>query len=218
MASTIQPTQTRYNTPYDQTLFDFDTIDSKVYLSRETNKILNIVGNDIVIKEMNMTDPVIIGASTVRTSIGIGSAIQDETLLKFSSVSIVDIDCASLDDTTVSGCHLGVFLNYQYLQTMETNTAKVEIYHIAADGTVTNPLGTYNIYNCRILLGVINFTKSGANVTAVERYLSPTLLVSGSTMYIRGEDPSHINLPNLFEIAFREYSEYFIKRNLLVSM
>jgi len=217
MASTIQPTQTRYNTPYDQTLFDFDTIDSKVYLSRETNKILNIVGNDIVIKEMNMTDPVIIGASTVRTSIGIGSAIQDETLLKFSSVSIVDIDCASLDDTTVSGCHLGVFLNYQYLQTMETNTAKVEIYHIAADGTVTNPLGTYNIYNCRILLGVINFTKSGANVTAVERYLSPTLLVSGSTMYIRGEDPSHINLPNLFEIAFREYREYLLKRDYLLA-
>jgi len=217
MASTIQPTQTRYNTPYDQTLFDFDTIDSKVYLSRETNKILNIVGNDIVIKEMNMTDPVIIGASTVRTSIGIGSAIQDETLLKFSSVSIVDIDCASLDDTTVSGCHLGVFLNYQYLQTMETNTAKVEIYHIQADGTVTNPLGTYNIDTCRILLGVINFTKSGANVTAVSRYELPTLLVSGSTIYIRGKNPDNINLPNMFEIAFREYYDYFIRRDYLVS-
>ena len=218
MASTITPTQTRYNTPYDQIIFDYNTADSKLYLAQETNKILNIVGNDVVIKNMHMTDPTVIGASTVRASIGTGLAIQDETLLKFTSIATVDIDCASLDDTTVSGCHLGVFLNYQYLQTMETNTAKVEIYHIAADGTVTNPLGTYNIYNCRILLGVINFTKSGANVTAVERYLSPTLLVSGSTMYIRGEDPSHINLPNLFEIAFREYSEYFIKRDLLVSM
>lgn len=217
MASTIQPTQTRYNTPYDQTLFDFDTIDSKVYLSRETNKILNIVGNDIVIKEMNMTDPVIIGASTVRTSIGIGSAIQDETLLKFTSIATVDIDCATLDDTTVSGCHLGVFLNYQYLQTMETNTAKVEIYHIQADGTVTNPLGTYNIDTCRILLGVINFTKSGANVTAVSRYELPTLLVSGSTIYIRGKNPDNINLPNMFEIAFREYYDYFIRRDYLVS-
>lgn len=218
MASTIQPTQTRYNTPYDQTLFDFNTIDSKVYLARESNKILNIVGKDIVIKDMHMTDPVIVGASTVQVTIEPGMAIQDETLLKFTNSSTVDIDCSELDDTTVSGCHLGVFLNYQYLQTLETNDAKVEIYHIAADGTVTNPLGTYNIYNCRILLGVINFTKSGANVTAVERYTFPTLLVSGSTMYIRGEDPSHINLPNLFEIEFKEYSEYFIKRDLLMSM
>jgi hypothetical protein len=217
MASTIQPTQLRYNTPYDQTIFDFNTIDSKVYLARETNKILSIVGNDIVIKNMYMTEPVIIGASTVRASIGTGLAIRDETLLNFTSVSTVDIDCASLDDTTVSGCHLGIFLNYQFLQTMETNNAKVEIYHIAADGTVTNPLGTYNMYTCRILLGVINFTKTGANVTAVSRYSYPTLLVSGSTIYIRGEDPSQINLPNLFEVAFREYYEYFIKKDLLVS-
>jgi len=217
MASTIQPVQTRYNTPYDQTIFDFNTIDSKVYLSRETNKILNIVGNDVVIKDMHMTDPIIIGASTVRVSVGIGSAIRDETLLKFTSISTVDIDCAALDDTTINGCHLGIFMNYQYLQTMETNNAKVEIYHIAADGTITNPLGTYNMYTCRLLLGVINFTKSGANVTEVSRYTFPTLLVSGYTMYIRGEDPSQINLPNLFKIAFREYNEYFIKKDLLVS-
>jgi hypothetical protein len=217
MASTIQPVQTRYNTPYDQTIFDFNTIDSKVYLSRETNKILNIVGNDVVIKDMHMTDPIIIGASTVRASIGVGFAIRDETLIKFTNISTVDIDCASLGDTTVSGCHLGIFMNYQYLQTMETNNAKVEIYHIAADGTVTNPLGTYNMYTCRLLLGVINFTKSGANVTEVSRYTFPTLLVSGSTMYVRGEDPSQINLPNLFKMAFREYNEYFVKRDFLVS-
>jgi hypothetical protein len=217
MASTIQPSQLRYNTPYDQTLFDFNTVDSKVFLSRETNKILNIVGNDIVVKNMNMSDPVIIGASTVRTTISAGMAIRDETLLKFTSVSTVDIDCAALDDTTVSGCHLGVFLNYQYLQSLETNEAKVQIYHIAADGTVTNPLGTYSVYTCRILLGAINFTKSGANVVAVSRYESPTLLISGETFYIRGEDPTQINLPNLFEIAFREYSEYFVKKDFLVS-
>ena len=56
MASTIQPTQSRYNTPYDQTIFDFNTIDSKVYLARETNKILNIVGNDIVINGHKIND------------------------------------------------------------------------------------------------------------------------------------------------------------------
>ena len=218
MASTITPTQTRYNTPYDQIIFDYNTADSKLYLAQETNKILNIVGNDVVIKNMHMTDPTVIGASTVRASIGTGLAIQDETLLKFTSVSTVDIDCTALDDTPSSGCHLGIFLNYRSLKTLETNSAKIEIYHIASDGTITDPLGTFSNYTHRILLGVINFTKSGANVTAVERYLSPTLLVSGSTMYIRGEDPSHINLPNLFEIAFREYSEYFIKRDLLVSM
>jgi len=69
MASTITPIQIRYNTPYDQQLFDFNTVDSKVYSSRETNKILNLIGSDVVIKGMTMSDPVIIGASTVRVTL-----------------------------------------------------------------------------------------------------------------------------------------------------
>jgi len=218
MASTITPTQTRYNTPYDQIIFDYNTADSKLYLAQETNKILNIVGNDVVIKNMHMTDPTVIGASTVRASIGTGLAIQDETLLKFTSVSTVDIDCTALDDTPSSGCHLGIFLNYQSLKTLETNSAKIEIYHIASDGTITDPLGTFSNYTHRILLGVINFTKIEDGVVgSVSRYEYPTLLVSGNIMYIRGENPSQINLPNLLTIAFREYYDYFIRKDLLVS-
>jgi len=125
--------------------------------------------------------------------------------------------CAALDDTAVNNCHLGVFLNYQYLNTLATNQAKVEIYHIQADGTVTNPLGTYNVDTCRILLGVINFTKSGTNVIEVSKYTYPTLLVSGSTLYIRGEDPANINLPNLFRTAFKEHYNYFMMKDYLVS-
>ncbi len=220
MASTITPIQIRYNTPYDQQLFDFNTVDSKVYSSRETNKILNLIGSDVVIKGMTMSDPVIIGASTVRVTIGTGVVIQDQTLLKFSDISTVDIDCADLDDTT-SGCHLGVFLNYQYVNTIVVNQAKVEIYHIQADGVITDPFGTYNADACRILLGAINFTKSGTNVTEVSKYDSPTLPVSGSAVYMRGENPANIKLSSLSNpfsgTVSKEDYDYFIIRDYLFS-
>ncbi len=217
MASTITPTQTRINDPYDQSIFEFNTVDSKVYLSRESNKLLNIVGNEIVIKGMNMSDPTIVSSSTVRTTISSGWAIQDETLLNFTNTVTVDLDCAALVDTTTDGAHLGVFVNFEYLHTIEANLASVDMFHILSSGVVTDPDGRFSSNSHRILLGAINFTKSGSNVIAVSRYEPPTLLVSGVTKYVRGADPNNLNLPSLFEIAFREYREYLLKRDYLLA-
>lgn len=216
MASTITPTQTRANDPYEQTLFQYNTADSKLYLSRESNKLLNVVGNDVVLKGMDMSSPTIVVAdTTVRTTIAVGWAISDYTLIQSSSIATVDIDCSSLDDTTVSGCHLAVFLNYQYLQTIEANLASVDIFHIQADGTVTNPLSRFSANACRILLGVIDFTKTGAIVTAASTHSQSSLLINGSTMYLKGINVDVINLANIFSITFKEDREYLLKRDFL---
>lgn len=216
MASTITPTQTRYNDPYQQTLFDFNTVDSKIYLSRESNKLLNVVGNDIVIKDMIMSDPVVVPNSTVQTTISSGWAIQDNTLLQITdATTTVNIDCAALSDTPVGGSHLAAFLNYEYLHTIEANLLSIDMFHIQSDGTVTDPLYRFDPTRIRILLGIIDFTKSGSNVVSAIKNESTLLLVSGTYMTIRGNKPENIVLPNLFEIAFREHREYLLKRDYL---
>lgn len=216
MAATVTPTQVRINDPYQEMIFQYNTADSKVYLSRESNKILNVIGNDLVLKGLDMSDPIIVPTSTVNVDISAGWAIEDETLVETTILATVDIDCAALTDTTIGGSHLGVFLNYKYLETVEPNLLSIDIFHIQADGTVTDPLGRFGA-GCRILLGAINFTKTGAAVTAVSRYDSATLLVNGTLFYIRGLNPSTIVLPNLFEIAFREHREYLLKRDYLLA-
>ena len=215
MAATITPTQTRYNDPYQQTIFQYNTADSKVYLSRESNKLLNVVGNDIVIKDINMSDPVIIVPSTVRVTVNGGWAIQDTTLLQFTNANVVDIDCAALVDTPINGAHLAVFINYEYLQTIEAALASVDIFHIQANGDVTNFSERFSSSSCRILLGIIDFTKSGSIVIAASKNNYQTLNVAGATMTLKGQEDSHLNLPNLFEIAFKEYREYLLKRDFL---
>lgn len=216
MASTITPTQTRVNDPYQQTIFQFNTADSKLYLSRESNKLLNVVGNDVVLTGMVMSAPSIVAPSTIRTSIAVGYAISDYTLIQFTNANAVDIDVSALTDTTVDGSHLGVFLNYQYLDTIESNLAAIDIFHIQSDGTVTNPLGRFSANACRILLGAIDFTKSGTAVSATSAYNQSTLNVSGTTMTVRGQDIDAINLANIFNIAFMEDKEYLLKRDFLL--
>ena len=217
MASTITPTQTRVNDPYQQTLFQYNTADSKIYLSRESNKLLNVIGTDMVLKGMTMLAPSIIGLSTIRTNIDIGWAIQDSTLIQFTDSNNVDIDVSSLDDTPVGGAHLGVFLKYQYLQTIEANLASVDIFHIQYDGTVTNPSVRFSSNSCRILLGVIDFTKSGTTVISatINTNLS-TLNVEGSIMYQRGANIDNMNLANIFSLAFKDDREYLLKRDFLL--
>lgn len=217
MASTITPTQTRVNDPYQQTIFQYNTADSKIYLSRESNKLLNVIGTDMVLKGMAMLAPSIIGLSTIRTNIDIGWAIQDSTLIQFTDSNNVDIDVSSLDDTPVGGAHLGVFLKYQYLQTIEANLASVDIFHIQYDGTVTNPSARFSSNSCRILLGVIDFTKSGTTVVSatINTNLS-TLNVEGSIMYQRGANIDNMNLANIFSLAFKDDREYLLKRDFLL--
>lgn len=215
MAYTTTPTQLRYNDPYDQTIFEFN--DAKMYLSKTSNRLLNVIGSDIVIKGMEMSAPTIIGTDTVRTTIDSGWAIADETLIQLSATSTVDIDCSGLIDTTSGSAHLAVFLNYEHIHTAEANLAAVDLFHVEASGTVNDPFGRFKTRSCRILLGIIDFTKSGVTITACSTNSSPTLLVSGATYYVRGLNPANINIPNLFDVVFKTEREYLLKRDYLMS-
>ena len=215
MSYTTTPTQVRYNDPYKQTIFEFS--DGKMYISKDSNKLFNVLGTDIVINGMQMSSPTRVGLDTIRTVIAAGWAIQDETLIQLTAVSIVDIDCSSLIDTTTGGAHLAVFLNYEHIHTAEANLAAVDLFHVESTGVVNDPFGRFDSKSCRILLGIIDFTKSGTTVTAYSTSTLQSLLVSGTTYYLRGLTSDNINIPNLFDIAFKDEREYLLKKDYLLS-
>jgi len=215
MAYTTTPSQARYTDPYEQTIFEFS--DGKMYLPKAANRLLNLIGTDLVIKGMEMSSPTINGSDTIETTIAAGWAIQDETLIQFSTSSTVDIDCSGLTDTTTFGSHLAVFLNYENIHTIEPNLAAVDIFHVESTGVVTDLFGRFRTRSCRILLGIINFTRSGSTVTECSINASPTLLVSGQTYYVRGLNPDNINVPDLFKVVFKNEREYLLKRDYLMS-
>lgn len=217
MASTIIPNQIRINDPYQQTTFQWNTVDSKHYISRESNKLLNVIGKDIVLKGMEMENPVILSPSTIQVTITPGWAIHDQTLIELTSSATVDLDAALLDDTVIGGAHLAVFLNYKYLETIEPNFAAIDIFHVAADGTVYNPFERFSTEACRILLGIIDFTKSGSTVIVASISARTTLLVEGSIFTFRGWSADNINIPNFYSSADDAYLEewriYLLKRD-----
>lgn len=221
MAYTTTPIQTRYNDPYQQPIFEFNT-DSKMYLSKESNRLLNVIGNDIVIKGMEMSDPTILSPSTVLVTIAPGCAIQDETLIEFTDVSSLDIDCSYLIDTPTSGAHLCVFLNYENIQTIEANLASVDLFYVEASGVVNDPFGRFKTRSCRILLGIIDFTKDGTSVTAVSKNDSTTLSIADTTYYAGGMNPDNINIDveRLFDVGFeskdRSKVEDLLKRDYVM--
>lgn len=218
MASSITPTQTRINDPYQNNIFSFNTVDSKVYLSRESNQVLNAIGNDIVLKGLTVASPTInLAQTTISTVVATGMAIQDSTILEYTASATVDINVSALDDTTHNGAKLAVFSNYEYLITGDQNLASIEIYHVNSAGVPTS--ASFDIDRCSILLGIIEFTKDAGTglITAATLSSATTLVILGNTLYVHGLDPANIILPNMFEATYRDTREYLLKLDYLMS-
>jgi hypothetical protein len=165
--------------------------------------LLKSLGNNVVLNGLDLTLSGV-GTSIVTCSVGRGYAIQGSTLLQIDDSSTLTINVASLADTTTGGARLGVFIDYEYLETVESNPAILRIYHISSDGMTITPSG-FNPAKCLTLIGAINFTKSGSTITALSEYTGETLSVFGSTMYRKGYDlTNNINFALLANAAARQ--------------
>lgn len=215
MANIVTPTQNRYNDAYSQIIYEFNN--SKFYLDKASNGILNAFGQDIVLEGLALSAPTILNSDTIQVVVSAGWAIQDETLIQITEASTVDFDCSFLVD---EGSYFAVFLKYQHLRTKEANLASIDMFHVDSAGVVTDPLNRFSTNSCRILLGLINFTKSGLTVSQASldtNTVSKT--INGQTYYVRGENPDNINISfsELFGIPFKDRQEHLIKQDYLFS-
>lgn len=161
MATIQTPTQTRYLEPYKQKVFQFDSEYSNVFLSRYTNNILKVFGDDCILDGLDIED--LTNTNTdISFTVTLGSGIQDLTFFEFSI------------DTTVTFANLNLFpdtnkvlvyLTYQYLETPIENPIllKTAIYNPTTHVVVDSFVPTTD----RILLGLIGYTIVGGNINTV---------------------------------------------------
>lgn len=200
MAEYYTPTQEHFNDACQERVYDYGTADSRKYLSRASNLILNAIGNDCVLKGFDISDLSGVGTEVINLTVGTGVAIQDVTLMSVSSTSSLSIDVTSLDDTGNNGCHLAVFADYVYLDSTEPNPLVIRLYHVTADGMTVTP--TFNTIRDRILLGIINFTKDVGSGLITSLSLEtgievPTLSILGTEYYVKGWKDANLKLTDL---------------------
>ena len=186
--STITPSyQLRINDPYQQRLFDFNTSDSRLYLSRTSNQLLRAFGNNIVLNNFNLRS-ITSNQAIAQIRLDSGLLIQDTTLVEVDdNVLELEFDVTPYED---SG-KLIVHTHYQFLQTVEDNPFRIKCSYVDETGTNISPDG-WDWSKDLIVLAIIEFTKDSNNyITQIGEIddVVKSITIHGQTFYKRGFNP-----------------------------
>jgi len=203
------PTQNRYNDPYQQRGTSYGSIYNSKYLSRASNDILKMFGDNVVVNGLLVT-PTFLG-SVITLTFTAGIVIHDSTVINLSLPNTLTCDVAALGDTPGADCHLVVFTDFQYIETpdLDAQTAlSLTVYHANSGGGIVTAFpgsGAFNATRNKIMVSALSFTKSGANVVACEEIPSvlaanqpPYLPVLGTNYYMRGVTNTNINFLDIY--------------------
>lgn len=110
------PTQYRYNDPYHQRITDYGSTLKPKYISRMSNDITKMFGDNILLKGLAAT-PTFLG-STISIALTAGILIHDSTLIQTTTTNTIDCDVSGVGytDTPTTGSRLAVFTNFQYIE------------------------------------------------------------------------------------------------------
>ena len=202
------PTQNRYNDSYQQRVTTYGSAYNKKYLSKASNDILKMFGDNVVIKGLAVT-PTFLG-STINLIFTPGLVIHDSTVVQLTASSTLTCDVAAMTDSN-AGSHLAVFTDFQYLETPDADSQtalKLSVYHVNASGipSVFSGSPAFSAARNKVMVTSLDFIKSGSNVISCSEtpaVLSgdnpPYLLVSGTNYYMRGSVNSNINFWDIYQ-------------------
>lgn len=186
MSVIIPVNQSSYNDPYQQRLFDFGLEDSRVYLSRSVNQLLKSVGNNIVLNGFEITD-ISFTDTNITIDISSGIAIVDMTLVEIRDPVSITFEAANSYDTNGK---FVLHVNYEFLETVQSNPAKIKLSYISSDGNTILPDGWY-VNKDNIVLAIVEFSKDGEDhITRAFEFLGNSVLINGSDYYGCGYDES----------------------------
>lgn len=205
MAQFYYPPQNRYNDAYQQRITTPGTIYREKYLSRASNNIIKMIGDNLVISGLDVTTSFL--GSVITLSLSPGLVIHDSTAIALTTTSTLDCTMTvNLPDTNNGAC-LAIFTDYQYIEPTDPEVQtplKLSVYHVDADGVPTTFTGSpvFSVTRNKILVSVIDFIKSGAVVTSCQERVitsneSPSLTISGTDYYLKGVTSSNITFSEI---------------------
>lgn len=179
----VIPSQMKYIDPYNQRIYDFNSSDNKVYLTRNINNVLKVIGNDLVVGGLQPTN-LICTNNIMSITLLSGIMICDDTLVEITEETNLSIDCSLFDD---SG-YLVVHSHWQWLNTTEPNLSELRFSWVSSDGETIYNNG-WDLDKDRILLCVIKFTKNTSNNIISYEILSLAstdyIIIKGKKYYLR---------------------------------
>lgn len=118
----------------------------------QTNQILNAVGDDSIVRGLEISPEVNPSKTGINFTIAPGALIQDLTYFEFQKDTVIEMD----DIVDFSDYYIVIYSNYRYIETVYENPLKFE-------ATFYNPrtkraLSAWSTIHNRIILGVYSFS------------------------------------------------------------
>jgi hypothetical protein len=198
------PPQKRFNDPFTQELYQFNTPHSNIsYLSNPINTLSEIIGNNIVTNKLNVNSASI-SNNLVTITISEGTCIVDNVFHKITSPTTLTLDVSGYD---ASNGKLVVSAHYAFYQTTQDNPLKFKLSYVSNDGTVVLPVGWKNGVDNLI---VAAFTYDNTTNTITELDTGTSITINGNSYLVKGYDGSTTSNIRQFIGDITSYSDLVV--------
>jgi hypothetical protein len=129
--------------------------DSRVYLSRQVNNILQVFGSNVKISGLDITinnDAKLINNKIASFTISPGKCIVDTTLHIFPTATTLELDVSPYD----SSGYLVIVVSYKYIETLQQNRPVFKLLYVTSDGLDQLP-DAWSPNRDNLVLGVFKF-------------------------------------------------------------
>lgn len=159
---TIPKPQHRYLEPYKNRVFQYDTKHSNLFLSQYTNQILQAVGNDVIVRGVDVTPFIDDYKTGLEFEVAPGSFVQDLTFFELPTKSTISLS----DIVNFENYYVIIYTNWRYLNTIYENNLKIEatLYNPITRKSITG----WNSATNRIILGIFKYKIENGKIVGVE--------------------------------------------------
>ena len=147
----IPDPQHRYLEPFKNRVFQYDTKHSNMVLSHYVNQVLTAVGNDVIVRGLEITPYINAYKTGIRFAMNPGALIQDLTYFELPVVNTIEV----ADVVNFPEWYVVIYSNWRYLHTIYDNDLKIE-------ATFYNPktrkaISGWDSSRNRIIFGVFSY-------------------------------------------------------------
>lgn len=190
-SSKIPENQKIFLDAYEANIFDFNTVNSKVYLTRKINTMMNVFGDNCVIEGLGIASLQMNVSDDITVIISPGKMITDLTLIEYMSPITLTLNVDDLDDAG----YLVVMVGYSYLDTSYTNLSKISLRYINSENYSRDFINNHD----RQILAKILFDKT-TNIVSVAN--EEFVTINNILFQIRKPDKISQNIESYLEELF----------------
>lgn len=154
--------QYRYLEPFKNRSYQYDTKQSNYFMAQYVNQVLNAVGNDCIVRGLDISAKIDPYKTGIFFKIAPGSLIQDTTYIELPIESELHLE----DAASSPGCYAVIFTDWRYVQTTYPNDMKLMCGFY--NPTTRRMSTSWDVFRNRILLGVFSYTVVNNEITSIK--------------------------------------------------